>query len=180
MIDKLANASKPESENIWTCDFCGKEFTTKKEANSHELVCLRKPIDSKNKTKQSEIKMDYGKEFRDRMAKQKKADNFIGFIFTYIYPVLPVIELLSNKMKNGDVIGFLLPVLPFFLLIMIISVNTGFAGRGNIFALIFMVLSFWITVKNYGFVCFLFVMSLILVYGLGYYQLFKKKKKSLV
>ena len=30
-------------EYIWTCDFCGEEFKTKKESDKHELVCDKNP-----------------------------------------------------------------------------------------------------------------------------------------
>ncbi len=32
-----------EYETVWTCDFCGKEFKTKKESDKHELVCDKNP-----------------------------------------------------------------------------------------------------------------------------------------
>jgi hypothetical protein len=35
--------NKKEYEVVWTCDFCGKEFKTKKESDKHELSCIQNP-----------------------------------------------------------------------------------------------------------------------------------------
>ena len=32
-----------EYETVWTCDFCGEEFKTKKESDQHELICKKNP-----------------------------------------------------------------------------------------------------------------------------------------
>lgn len=32
-----------EYETVWTCDFCGEEFKTKKESDKHQLVCDKNP-----------------------------------------------------------------------------------------------------------------------------------------
>ena len=36
---------------VWTCDFCKKEFDTKKESDQHELTCVKNPLVSKNNKK---------------------------------------------------------------------------------------------------------------------------------
>lgn len=41
-----------EYEAVWTCDFCSKEFKTKKESDKHELKCKKNPI---NKNKKIEV-----------------------------------------------------------------------------------------------------------------------------
>jgi len=40
---KSKKQAKKDSEYIWTCDYCGKEFETKKESDKHELRCPRNP-----------------------------------------------------------------------------------------------------------------------------------------
>lgn len=37
------NPIKDKYETVWTCDYCGEEFKTKKESDSHELSCLKNP-----------------------------------------------------------------------------------------------------------------------------------------
>ena len=39
-----------EYKSVWTCDFCGKEFKTKKESDKHELSCGKNP-QKRNKNK---------------------------------------------------------------------------------------------------------------------------------
>ena len=39
----MKNKSKPKFATVWTCDFCGEEFSTKKESNKHELTCKKNP-----------------------------------------------------------------------------------------------------------------------------------------
>lgn len=35
----MKTKSKPKYKAVWTCDFCGKEFDTKKESDKHESAC---------------------------------------------------------------------------------------------------------------------------------------------
>lgn len=42
------NSKKKKYKVVWVCDFCGKEFNTKKESDKHELKCSKNPI-NKNK-----------------------------------------------------------------------------------------------------------------------------------
>lgn len=44
---KNKNKSK-KYETVYTCDFCGGEFQTKKEAGSHEQICKKNPENQKN------------------------------------------------------------------------------------------------------------------------------------
>lgn len=44
------NSKKKKYKVVWTCDFCGKEFNTKKESDKHELECSRNPINENKKT----------------------------------------------------------------------------------------------------------------------------------
>jgi len=37
-------------ETVWTCDFCGKEFDTKKESDKHELNCKKNGIKKQKNT----------------------------------------------------------------------------------------------------------------------------------
>lgn len=34
-------------ETVWSCDFCGEEFKTKKESDKHELICKKNPKNKK-------------------------------------------------------------------------------------------------------------------------------------
>ena len=46
-INEKKNLNKEYYETVWTCDFCGKEFKTKKESDNHELKCLQNPKNKK-------------------------------------------------------------------------------------------------------------------------------------
>ena len=35
--------NKKNDKYVWSCDFCGKEFETKKESDKHELSCIKNP-----------------------------------------------------------------------------------------------------------------------------------------
>lgn len=39
----MKNKKNKEYETVWTCDFCGEEFKTKKESDEHELICDKNP-----------------------------------------------------------------------------------------------------------------------------------------
>jgi len=41
------NLKKEKYETVWTCDYCGEEFKTKKESDSHELKCIQNPKNKK-------------------------------------------------------------------------------------------------------------------------------------
>ena len=45
---------KKDVDYVWTCDYCGSEFSTKKESDKHELVCKNNP---KNKSRDIIIKV---------------------------------------------------------------------------------------------------------------------------
>lgn len=40
---KPKKQAKKDDDYIWTCDYCGKEFETKKESDTHELGCVENP-----------------------------------------------------------------------------------------------------------------------------------------
>lgn len=44
---KKEQSSVIETETVWTCDYCGKEFDTKSESDTHEKTCPKNPINSK-------------------------------------------------------------------------------------------------------------------------------------
>lgn len=48
---KLKSKSKKKYKVVWTCDFCKKEFDTKKESDKHELTCKKNPNFLKNSKK---------------------------------------------------------------------------------------------------------------------------------
>lgn len=66
----LENESK--KDNIWTCDYCNKEFNTKKEADSHEETCKLRTKDIKNEDSEEYVWScdNCGKEFNS----QEEAD----------------------------------------------------------------------------------------------------------
>lgn len=47
-IKKYKNTSKL-TETVWSCDFCNKEFKTKKESSKHEKICTSNPKNKKKK-----------------------------------------------------------------------------------------------------------------------------------
>lgn len=49
MRDKIKAVvqTKKNSDYVWTCDFCGKEFKTKKLSDLHELKCIKNPQNSR-------------------------------------------------------------------------------------------------------------------------------------
>lgn len=47
----MKNKKNKEYETVWTCDFCGEEFKTKKESDKHELTCEKNPVVSKTQKK---------------------------------------------------------------------------------------------------------------------------------
>jgi len=44
------NSKRKKYKVVWACDFCGKEFNTKKESDKHELECPQNPINKNRKT----------------------------------------------------------------------------------------------------------------------------------
>ena len=107
---------------------------------------------------------------------RKKPDDFFGILFTYIYPIFPMIEFLTDKFGNGWIgISFILSFAPIFWGIMLMAVNTGMAGRGNILEVVLIVLVYFFTSIFPQFIQLILIVNLVTIYGLGYYQLLIKK-----
>lgn len=41
---QIADADSLEKSNVWTCNFCGQEFKTKKKLDNHEKTCIKNPL----------------------------------------------------------------------------------------------------------------------------------------
>ena len=82
----MRNKSKTKYKVIWTCDYCGEEFKTKKESDQHEVTCKKNP-------KNNEI-----------VFKIKKPNNSTIFgwasLFIFIYFIVYIVAN-ANAQNNG-------------------------------------------------------------------------------
>ena len=116
---------------------------------------------------ENERPLTEGEKLRLRIDKQE--GGIYGFIFTYLYPINPLIELLGMK-------GFFLMMLHIFLTIMVLAINlNSISGRGSIIGWI-LILSSYLILRNSNIAVILFLILTILIYILGYYRLLTKKK----
>lgn len=82
----MKNKSNTDTKIVWTCDFCEKEFETKKESDKHELSCKQNP-------KNNEIV------FRIKKPNSGTVFGWVSF-FLFIYFIVYVVAN-ANAQNNG-------------------------------------------------------------------------------
>jgi len=120
----VKKTKKKGYETVWTCDFCGQEFKTKKESDKHELECNKNPKVIKNSKK---------------FIKSSKISGLIWLVAIVVFILItifsskiPPISYENSKISSGILIGsVIIGVISFLVMVLTLALNLSYGKHFN-------------------------------------------------